>query len=266
MKTTIIALISTVTCMASSAMAGSSLLLDFGPTSNGNPEDSPSYVIGGLTDNDWNILGTADVSSGLRFADSTAATGIALDLGVGNDLSSVDFTTNPTNSNGLGAAVGGLIYKYANNQNKTPAAKDAIYGTTNVVAAQITGLSAGTYDIYVTARNTNIGSDASQFAVDTGTAASSFDFSSAALAGMSNADAFPNVWTAAENYNVIRTTLASGDALFVAVNGAVGNDTRGFMNSIAVVSVPESSHVPMWLATGTLLIMFGINLRRRFRR
>ncbi len=266
MKTTIIALTSIVLCLAPSAMADASLLLDFGPTANGNPDDSPSYVIGGLTDNDWNILGTADVSSGLRFADTSAATGVALNLGIGSDFSSVDFNTNPANSNALGAAVGGLIFKYENNSNKTPAAKDAIYDATNVVAAQITGLSAGTYDIYVTARNTNIPSDASQFAVDTGIAASSFDFSSATIAGMSNADPAPNSWIAAENYNVIRTTLTSGDALFVAINGAVGNDTRAFMNSIAVVSVPESSEVSLWMAASMLLIVFGLNFRSRFRR
>lgn len=222
-----------------SAMAAPDLLLDFGPTPNGNPTLSPAHQDGGITGTSWNILGIDDIAAGgLIFDDGTNASGISLDLGAGNDISAIDFSEQPTRSSALGGSVGGLF------SGTTPAPKDGIFHTTDFVAAQILGLSTGTYDVYVTGRNTNIPSDAAQLLLDSGTPGTIFDFGSSITSTFANADPVPSSFVAGQNYGVLRVSIVSGEAMFIAINGNVGNDARGFFNSIEVVdvsSIPESS-------------------------
>src|SRR5690606_18582544 len=124
------------------------------------------------------------------------------------------------------------------------------------------GLAVGTYDIYVTARNTNTGQQANNGYTQTiyagiGTDSASFDFSgyaanSASLvyASNQNPESYLNsAWVEGQNYVKLSVSITSVDQyLNIAVQGLNSGggsaDTRGFLNSIQIVNtsqIPEPS-------------------------
>ena len=246
------------------ALAGggqaASILLDFGSTTV-LPADaaiSPAHEDGGLSASEatWNHLQTADLASGVVYGDGTAMTGGTVNLGTGA-LASVDFNTNPASTSALGSAYNTGVYS------GTSVAKDGIFNANGAIGIQITGLSAGDYDIYFTGRNTNTANDPSYVAyAAAGGAAPSFDFSSAATGTWSNS--FVNnasletggtkSFELGDHYGTIRVSVAAGQALFLAVDPS---GTRPFVNSIEIVAVPEPATMAL-LASGGLFL-----LRRR---
>jgi hypothetical protein len=106
--------------------------------------NAPGHVAGdfkaGLTT--WNEI-TADASSGLLYADGAAASGISVDVGLGN-ASAIDWNTAPGlgNDNGVGVFA-------------TPLGDDNLYttdGNQQIIGMRVSGLAPGTYDVYAIGR------------------------------------------------------------------------------------------------------------------
>lgn len=232
-------------------------MLDFGPTTvtGADLTRSPYHTVagGGFTDTIWNKVEgapVADVTSGLLYSNNTAATGVALNFGIGVTSTLVNLATQPTTgNNALGSTVNTGIYS------GTSVGKDAIFSGTGTevrnLGLQVTGLAAGIYEVYMVTRNTNtnIGYSFTSFA-GAGTAGSNFDYvndagyTSATLTYV-NAAAAPTTWiedgNTNENYVKLTVTLAAGQALNLAVQGDGTNQTRGFLNAVQIVAVPEPS-------------------------
>ncbi len=252
------------------SQAGAAILLDFGPTSpatgTNNLTNSPFHTATGSMDTTWNVLGTADQLTGVMNSDGTAAS-VGVNIGATAASSTViDLANQPGSSNGLGTQIMTGVYRAGS------IGRDAIFDGTNPsvhnVGFQLTGLAAGSYDVYLTMRNTNDFNIHSMTGfVAAGTASPTFDhsgYSSVTLtygqgAGAQTAAWVPNGMTDA-NYALFNVTLTAGQVLNVAVagDGAGGPQTRGFLSSAAIVAVPEPSTSLLGLAGFSLAI-----LRRR---
>lgn len=126
------------------------LMLDFGPTTTTATTNSPYHTANtSFTGTTWNTVGTADVASGLLFATGSAATGVSLNLGAASGSTTLNLSSTPTGSSTLGSTVNTGVYA------GTSVGTDAIFtgnnGTSTSVGLQIAGLSAGTYDVYISA-------------------------------------------------------------------------------------------------------------------
>jgi len=249
---------------ANTALAA--LLFDFGPTApTGSETNSPFHVATGSTDTNWNVLGIAD-SSSLVNSDGTAATGLSLNLGAGSAAAPtlINLANQPDSSLALGTVVSAGVY--AGNS----VGKDGIFeGTGSEVRSigfQLSGLAAGTYDIYLTTRNTNTSAAYTMTSFAANGTAGNFDhasYTSRALTYLSGATAATGAWVeegnASENYTKFTVTLAAGEVLNVAVAGDAVQ-TRGFLNSAAIVAIPEpGSATLLAFGLGTL----GLCRRRR---
>lgn len=252
------------------------LMLDFGPTAPTSATTNSPYhtAAPSFTDTIWNVVGVGNVASGLHYADNAAATGVSLTLGsavasVGTPYPTLLLGTAPTSSNALGTVTNTGVY--AGNS----VGKDAIYSGNNssnkVIGLQIGGLSGGTYDIYITARNTNVPDNVSYTqAVFAGVSASSGDFaysgygsSVLTYASPAAASSFTGSWVQNENYVKLSVTLTSGDVLNLAVVGN-GGDTRGFLNSVQVVNTSAIPEPATYAALcGLALLGFAAAFRRR---
>lgn len=247
--------------LPTAASEASVLMLDFGSwtPSDGNLTNSPYHTATtGFSDTAWNTpLATADVASGLIYSDGTAATGVALNLGAVVNSSVIDLDTQPASSNQLGLATNSGVY------DGNSIGRDGIWhgstGQTARIGAQITGLTAGTYDIYVTARNTNTGvgqsADAQQVYVGAGQAGVDFDTATMTNASITFATTSNTVavdeWEQDVNYFKFTVTLAAGEALNIG-SGAPG--ARGFLNSIQVALVPEPASLAL-MGLGGLIVL-----------
>lgn len=240
------------------------LMVDFGPTAVVNATNSPYHTAkSGFTDAVWNGVTNVDPSSTLNYSNGTPATGISINLGgskvdAAPDLNTILLATQPTGS-GLGSQTNTGVYGGT-------AALDGIFhtskSTSNVanigsVGLQITGLQAGTYEIYLTGRNTNLSSTSfPNSTVQTitayagaGTAGADFSFGSYASGSntFSSTGSYTGSWVQGENYIKLTVTLANGQALNIASSGALSTaggttkEQRGFINSLQIVAIPEPS-------------------------
>ncbi len=247
------------------------LMLDFGSTaSTGAETNSPYHTAASpsFTDIKWNTV-TADVSSGgLFFSDTTAAAGVSVNMGVSTGTTTtIDLDANTFNQL-TGSATDSLIY--AGNS----VGRDGMFTNTTgnpYIGVQIGGLSGGTYDIYITARNTNTGSG--QAAYDqiayAGKSSDLGDFSftgyissTISYAANQNPDTYrTSAWSEGENYVKLSITLSDGEYLNLAVAG--NGITRGFLNSVQIVSaIPEPS---TYAVIGGLAMLGFAAIRRRRR-
>lgn len=252
--------------LGSATSLPAALLFDFGPTApTGAETNSPFHVATGSTESTWNVIGTADTSS-LLSSDGSAATGLSLDLGASILSGSiVNLANQPDNSNTLGVSVNGGVFA------GTSVGRDGIYegasGSTLPLSVgfQLTGLAAGTYDIYLITRNTNTsaGYTMTSFAAG-GLAGADFDhssgYSSQALTYPNQPNGATSAWELGVNYTKLTVSLEEGQALNVAVS-AEGNQVRGFLNSAAIVAVPEPASVVSLF--GGLGVLLGFRRMRR---
>ena len=257
-----------------------SLLLDFGTgTPSGgtsgvatlaDAEKSPGYSahVGERT---YNYGNSATLSS-LVYGDGSSATGVTVTIAaestIGNNV--INFASGPTLNYTpvTGSAVNVAGSAYAGNS----PARQAVFrdstggGDNSAMGAAISGLSAGTYSIYMVGRNTNGGSSATPanfyLSVISGGTPASFIFDGAGnttqlTASVShtvaslNGAGFESGVTHAEFLNV---TIAEGQTLLLATEGT-GTEARGFINSLEIVSVPEPSMALLPLASIGLIAM-----------
>lgn len=234
-----------------SSSDAASIMFDFGPTAvlPADAANSPWRSVDASAGTSWNQITGADnnpipdVPSGLIYSDGSAATGVGFNFGTSSTgaLQTVNLATQPTRSANLAGTYNSGIYA------GTSVGRDAVFLTTSVaIGAQITGLAAGTYDIYVTSRNTSYNTNAytQTLSAGAGVAGQNFDYSSylnSTVAYAANA-ATPTLWTLGATYMKVTVTLTDGQALNLAVIGEnSGAVDRGFFNSIQIVSVPEPS-------------------------
>lgn len=215
------------------------LMLDFGTTIPDNSQtNSPYHTSFSLfTDTTWNVIGTQDVNAGLLYSNSVLADGVTLNLGV-SSTNIINLSTQPANSSALGTTVNTGVYS------GNSVGKDGIWSSHPSLGLQIGGLAAGTYNVYVTARNTNSGNGlqytqtvfagSSQIAGNYDYTLPSYD--SASLSYEYSTDHFTNTWIEGNNYLVLSVTLVSGEYLNIVVKGG-GSESRGFFNSVQIVPV-----------------------------
>jgi hypothetical protein len=233
------------------------LMLDFGPTTVTGTTDqrnSPYHSVAGpgFTDTVWNKIEgapVADVPSGLLFSDNSAATGVAINFGIGVTSTLVNLATQPTTgTNALGTATNTGVYT------GTSVGKDAIFSGTGLevrnLGVQITGLAAGVYEVFMVTRNTNTNQNyAFTSFAGAGAAGANFDYVNDGgyvsdtldyVLNQAPASTWIEEGNTNENYVKLTVTLTAGQALNLAVQGDA-TQTRGFLNAVQVVLIPEPS-------------------------
>lgn len=247
-----------------------SLLIDFG-TGGGNgvatgadAQKSPGYL-SHLGETSYNY-GNAVTLSSLVYGDGSAATGITVKLAaestIGNNT--INFATGPNiDFSGVsGSAVTDVNSVYSGN---SPAKQGAFRISSNgsnnsAMGVSITGLAAGTYNIFMTGRNTNAGANAtpSDFFLSTvdGGMPNTYLFAGTGNTTQQTASATHTAaslngtsFTAGVTHVEFTVTLTENQTLLLATEGT-GSDLRGFINSLEIVQVPEPSAA--LLSFGTL--------------
>jgi len=235
------------------------VLLDFGPTTVSTAgTNSPYHTVNPLfTDSAWNTIGTSDQLNGLIWSDGTSDSALSLDIGATTNSTAtvIGLSNVPSGSNALGSQINTDVYA------GDAAGTDAIYtgsSGTRYVGFQLGGLPAGTYDVYVNARNTNTNTANLQH-VSVGVSSVSGDFDAATLEGTNVLDyeagstAATEAWVESENYLVFTVTVATGDYLNLAVVGdPAGTQTRGFLNSVQIVPTEAPNE-------GTIFFISSLN-------
>ncbi|MBN8460956.1 MAG: hypothetical protein J0M04_24260 [Verrucomicrobia bacterium] len=241
---------------------------------------SPAHDDGSipLAQTTWNNFSSTASSGSLNNADGSAASGVTLTFGserVANS-GSIDYSyvtgINISALYGNGGGTAGQqsltgnsasIYGNGNNSSNSAAARAGWLGAANsAIGMRMDGLAAGDYRIYVMARNTN--SNATTAApmflyASTGASSSTFGFSSLTPTTEANTtypNSNPTAYNAFDegvNYVVIEVTVAAGQSLFLASDGAATGETRGFLNMVQIVSIPETS-VPLLAGLGLLAL------------
>lgn len=216
------------------------------PTTDAEKNNSPYHTENpSFTGTAWNNLATADATG---LVDSGgAASSVGVNLGIAGSTSSkvINLATQPGGNGALtGSAVTGGIYsdnsvgRYGIFSNSTANNLD-----TNRIAlgVQISGLAAGTYDIYTLTRNTNTtGSQSFSVHLGTSSTAGNFDFSGYSSESITMSTGATTAWVDGANYLKQTITIAEGGFLNIAVDGTAGQ-SRGFLNAIQIVAVPEPS-------------------------
>lgn len=250
---------------------GAVLLLDFGPTdaTGTNLTNSPYHTVSGSTTNTtWNKVGTDWAgASPVVWGDGTAATGVTLDIGANTSATTlVDMDLTPSGSL-VGTAVNAGVY--AGVVDNASVGKDGIFtgassGSGRSVGMRLAGLAAGTYEVYVLARQTNIASSTQTAYVSASSLAlnvnNEFDYNGYAsqTVSFSSATAHTTAWEEGSNYMKFTVNLTEGQFLNVAVTGGAG-DARGFLNAVQIVAVPEANAGALALAIGGMFLL----VRRR---
>jgi hypothetical protein len=246
---------------APSAVA-SVLLLDFGPTTTAVPTRSPYHAETGSTLTTWNRITSepvGDVTSGLLYADGTAATGIQVDLGASSLSNTISFATQPARSNALGTTVNTGVF------GESSVGKDGIWnggsgGDNHRLGLQIAGLTPGSYDVWVVALNTNIGSTDTSRGMKIGAMATAplATLDTTNLPVTSTLITTTDAWVADDNYAkfTVEVTAQNPNITLFSYNDATGN-LRGFFNAVMVAPVPEPTTLAMLAmaaATGLCLV------------
>lgn len=228
-----------------STARAASLLLDFGPTlaTGADALRSPGHATGVVpgTEIAWNrIVGDTNT---LYYGDGTAAPGVTLNLGrstavgpVSDDT--INFDDNAFTVNALGTTVNTGIYA------GTSPVRDGIFagpgGFTNWgLGLRIDGLPAGTYRVLVHGRNSNTANPAGLlFYSKAGASSSSYAFSTndTYVALANSAPPITAGFVEGDNYGVMVVTVAAGQSLYIASEGTVAAELRGFFNAISIVS------------------------------
>lgn len=252
-----------------------SMLFDFGSTaatSSAARLNSPGHAAGDVSASEttWNQVQTADISSGLKFSDGTAATGVGIDLGTETTSTSniIGFLTQPNSSlQGTNPSYATGIYDPSDSP-----ARDFIYNSANnepwAIGLKLTGLEAGVYRIYINGANVHGASAGTMnfYASTLASGATTYDFSGATTLAATNLSSGASSWTAGVNYVVFSVTLTAGQDLAIAASGeGTSSGGRGFLNSLELVrvgNIPEPGAFAV-LAGACALLAAGCRRRNR---
>jgi hypothetical protein len=220
---------------------GAVLMLDFGPTTVTGGDASNSPYDSSSVGTNWNKVQAANLTSGLVYADGTAASGVSLKLGRSSTTTgwtNFVYTTSSIISSTLGTGAGASSGIYSG----TSVGKDAInygpVGGNSVLGVSIEGLDAGTYEIYATGFNSNkgIADGAQQGFWAAATPASAATINTSALGSSAVAlNDLNTSWGEGRNYVKLTATVAEGQNLTIISTGSSAVETRGFLNSIQIV-------------------------------
>jgi hypothetical protein len=291
MKIQFLTMLSIAVC-ASQALSAANLLINLRSTStnaSASKEDvdapyltlDPGHDAGTIAaaETSWNNFSSTGGSSSLVYGDGAAAAGITLTFGT--EATAGSGTINLGTVTGINTSAlygsGGFV----NGQRSLVGHADSIYGNGNVsgnsavgragwlgasnsaIGLRVDGLVAGEYRVYVMARNTNSNAETAapmNLYATTGSLASTFDFSSLSATVQANTT-YPtsnttayNEFVSGENFVAIDVTLAEGQSLFLASDGASAGEPRGFINMVQVVAIPEPS-VPLLAGLGLLALV-----------
>lgn len=247
-----------------------SLLIDFG-TGGGSgvatgteAQKSPGYL-SHLGETTYNYGNSATLST-LVYGDGSAAAGVSVRVAaestIGNNT--INFASGPTLD--FGAVTGSAVTDPSSAYSGNSPAKQGVFrassgsGNNSAMGVSISGLSAGTYTIYLVGRNTNAGGSATpaNFYLSTvsGGLPSSYLFDGTGNTTQQTASATHTTaslngtsFTAGVTHVEFTVTLGENETLLLATEGA-GSDARGFLNSLEIVQVPEPSAA--LLSFGTL--------------
>lgn len=248
-----------------SSLVANLVMLDFGPTTVTGAEQSNSpyhTATPGFTDTTWNKIETSDVASGILNSDGTAATGVSVNVGRSSslDINVLTFAGAPNQAT-LGTMTNTGVFA------GTSVGKDGIFYE-DIVGVAIGGLTENTYEIYIVGANTNKSTSDG----------ATIGFWAIATAGTSNLDTSSYLgspqgtstnsiaasWVEGSNYAKLTVTLTpSNPFLTIFSTGTTANEDRGFINSIQVSQIPESSHTGAALGAGAILLLVFMQLRRR---
>lgn len=272
-----------------------SLLLDFGQTNVAAPylTTDPGHALSAISGSDttWNAIKTSSPNSSLLYGNGSSASGVTLTLGqeatAGNNIINYGTAISSLNLAGSGGGTAGqknLLTPgsiYGDDNSSTAVGRDAFFGggtsgAGDAIGLRLDGLAAGDYLIYVMARNAN--SDVTSLPMNiysaVGLSAGTFDFSSLTASTEANTG-YPSATYAGqystfqdgENYVGLNVTIGDGDSLFLAVDGAGGTETRGFLNMVEITPVPEPSTLALsGMGVTALLLTFRKRLPTDFKR
>lgn len=250
------------------------LMLDFGSTttSSANLTNSPYHTANSsFTDTTWNKVQLSDFSAGtLKWSDNATANGVKLDIGQNNTTTGVgmlDLDTQPTRSLPLGNSIISGVYAGDSVGKDGILTDGAGADDHHAIGLQVGGLAAGTYEIYITGRNTNISSAYQQtFYAGKTTSEGDFDFSGYASSSLNFTNGAGNhvgAWLQGDNYVKLSVTLSSGEFLNIAAIGGASVERRGFFNAVQIVNtstIPEPAAAGLLAGVATIAIA---TLRRR---
>lgn len=269
------------------------LMLDFNSAltpSSTNLTNSPYHTVNsGFTDTSWNIQGKGDDAS-LNWSDGTTATGVyynALKNGSSGSTVIVKGGWGSSNANADGTAVNTGVY--AGNGAGTDGYMFSNTLTDNrAVGIQVFGLAPGTYDIYVTGRNTDY--SATAYNMNFFASAGSVEVTATAVSGAGSSggkldlssgfaeetNTFANAtdktasWSfisgdaAASNYARFTVSISAENPYLnlIAMGDSGAAMAQGILNSVQIVSViPEPSSAALLAGVGMLTV--GACRRRR---
>ncbi len=110
-------------------------------------------------------------------------------------------------------------------------------GNNLAVGVRVNGLPAGIYTLYVHGRNTSTALTASLLLYATnGPGADTYSFTTngATFFVSNTAPALTNSFVEGNNFGVLTVTLAAGESLYLATEGATVAETRGFFNTVEI--------------------------------
>ena len=245
-KRHILCTLTAILCTWAVSSTAGVLMIDFGPVpvDTLSATNSPYHTANtAFTDTTWNQITENDefTAGGLLYSDGTPATGITVDIGDTPSAPVMDLNlSSPVLSKALGTEANSGVY--AGNS----VAKDGIFADTRGTRRtgfQVGGLPAGTYDIYLTGRNTNTsGLPVTRFSVGTSGAPGNFKFSQYPTQDISYGESSIESWVpygqAGANYAKFRVTIKPNECLNVVTVGTTMKEWRGFINSAQIVPVP----------------------------
>lgn len=233
------------------------------PTTDAEKKNSPYHTeTPAFTDTAWNNLTTADATGLIDSGGAISSVGINLGIAGSTGSKVINLSTQPSGQAALtgtsvnsGVYAGNSIGRYGIFSNSTANNVDS---NRIALGVQISGLAAGTYDIYTLTRNTNtIGGQTFAVHLGTSSTAGDFDFSGYSNESITMSTGATEAWADNSNYLKQTITIAAGQFLNIAVDGTA-TQTRGFLNALQIVAVPEPSSLLLILPC-----LAGVMIRRK---
>lgn len=252
-----------ISLLAATAASAQVIMINFGSTTvpggqaTFNPLNTevPSFL--GST---WNEAGNGNLGT-LQLADGSAATGVSMEIGSSTAGSTVNFSSPPQSSNTLTGSSINDFYK----DTVTMASvtwNGGMATNDRYVGIRVDGLDAGEYTIYQWGRNGNIVTNPMNAYAGAGATAGTFNFASIGPEQIANTDTADD-WIDTVTYAKQTVTIATGESIYIGMNGVLAEQSRGFLSGVQIVgaNIPEPGVYAALLG----VVALGSVIRRRRR-